>query len=113
MEHNILILDEHFFKLDPGTKRVISKSINKLQTRFNSYNIPISKIFGDDVLIHDIVHGRARDYYVYKSVSDNLQIRLLYAVDNTKIIIISHFLKKKNNKKYLNVFQRIVDNITY
>lgn len=75
-------------------------------------NIPLNQVFNDDVLIHDIIKAPTQDYYVFKTEVNNLQIRILYTVDAANhIIIVSHFLKKKNAKSYLYEFQRIANNI--
>ena len=60
----------------------------------NEY-IAITNIFGDSVIIHDIIDGH---FYVYKCCVSNLQIRLLYEIDkNNNINVLSHFIKNNNN----------------
>lgn len=119
MENKILIKDSSIGKYDPSTKKALSKAMDKLKTRLNAYrvqNIGIRNIFTDDRLVHDIIKAKdaSYDYYVYKTVSNNLQLRLLYTVDNDDtIVIVSHFLKKKKDNSYLLYFQKIVDNIKY
>ena len=114
--NQVLIADKSYKKEDPSTRKNLSKAICKLQERINAYNSPISQVFGDDILVHDLIHGHSCDFYVYKTVENGLQIRLLYTVvypiDGIKTIsIISHFIKKKNDKSYLLYFQKIADGI--
>ena len=117
MENKILIRDSSIGKYDPSTRKALSKAIDKLGVRLNTYrsqNITISHIFNDDRLVHDIIKTKdaSYDYYVYKTVSSNLQLRLLYTVDDDDtIVIVSHFLKKKKDNSYLIYFKKIVDNI--
>ena len=115
MKKRILIYDNKFSKHHPSTISVLDKALNKLEHRINMYvgrNVPLNQVFNDDVLIHDIIKAPTQDYYVFKTEVNNLQIRILYTVDATNhIIIVSHFLKKKNAKSYLYEFQRIANNI--
>jgi mRNA-degrading endonuclease RelE of RelBE toxin-antitoxin system len=90
--------EKSYKKLDKNSKNMVSKAINKLQKRYDEYkkqNIAITNIFGDSVIIHDIIDGH---FYVYKCCVANLQIRLLYEVDkNDNINVLYHFIKNNNN----------------
>ena len=90
--------EKSYKKLDKNSQRMISKAINKLTQRYNEYkrqNIAITNIFGDSVIIHDIIDGH---FYVYKCCVSNLQIRLLYEVDgDNNINVLYHFIKNNNN----------------
>lgn len=89
---------KEYKKLDKNSKAMINKAINKLTARYNEYkkqNIAITNIFGDSVIIHDIIDN---DFYAYKCQVMNLQIRLLYEVDeNDNINVITFFIKNNNN----------------
>jgi len=113
--------DKSYKKLDKNSKNMIGKAISKLTKRYNEYkkqNIAITNIFGDSVIIHDIIDGH---FYVYKCCVVNLQIRLLYEVDkDNNINVINYFIKNNNNtikktdaKKcgdvYLKLFKDIVN----
>jgi hypothetical protein len=107
-------------KLDKNMQNMVNKAIVKLQTRYDEYknqNIAITNIFGDSVIIHDIIDD---EYYVYKCQVNNLQIRLLYEVTKrNNINVIYSFIKNGNNaiKKpiakhngdsYLKLFENVV-----
>jgi hypothetical protein len=90
--------EKSYKKLDKNSQRMISKAIDKLTQRYEEYkrqNIAITNIFGDSVIIHDIIDGH---FYVYKCCVSNLQIRLLYEVDeDNNINVLYHFIKNNNN----------------
>lgn len=89
---------KEYKKLDKNSRAMINKAINKLSSRYDEYkkqNIAITNIFGDSVIIHDIIDD---NFYAYKCCVKNLQIRLLYEVDeNDNINVISFFIKNNNN----------------
>ena len=88
----VVMKDPSYKKLDHNTKRCIDLGIKKLQQRIDSYLVQerqINQVFNDDTLIHDIICG----FYVYKCRANNNQLRLLYTMNNNKLIIISHFIK--------------------
>lgn len=91
---------KNYKKLGRSLKSQINKAINKLTTRYEEYrkqNIVISKLFGDDVIIHDIIDD---DLYVYKTRTKDVQIRLLYEVDkNDDINVIDFAIKNHDNMK--------------
>lgn len=107
-------------KLDKNMQNMVNKAIVKLQTRYDEYknqNIAITNIFGDSVIIHDIIDN---EYYVYKCQVNNLQIRLLYEVTKkNNINVIYSFIKngknaikkpvaKHNGDSYLKLFENVV-----
>lgn len=112
---------KEYKRLDAYSKKTIDKSIRKLEDRYEAYkqqNFVITNIFGDDILIHDIIDKK---YYVFKTQERNCQIRLLYMVDdNDNIDVISFFIKNRDNnlknytgkyeKKYISMFQETVKN---
>lgn len=107
----IINKDILYDKENADTKRSIDMALSKLEERLSKYvvdqKIDVGKIFNDDVLMHDIINKR---YYVYKCKANNMQIRLLYTVKNNKIILISHWYKKRTDTKYIQYFENIVAN---
>ena len=101
--------DKTYEKESIDIKKAIDKSIQKLMNRLSPYlesGKKIQQIFGDDILIHDII----RDiWYVYKCQTNNVQIRILYTVEDNKVIVLSHFCKKRSNKEYIKYFETAVD----
>lgn len=106
----LIIIDKDFNKTDKSTQNSLKKAFIKLEQRAQSYfnkNIRIDQIFDDDVLIHDIINDSC---YVYKTKVNNMQIRVLYTVnDQNNIIIIAHHIKK-NNMKYFSYFENCANN---
>jgi mRNA-degrading endonuclease RelE of RelBE toxin-antitoxin system len=104
----LIIYDKAFSKTDNCTQSLLKKSYKKLEQRALSYfnkNIQMDQIYGDDILIHDVIDGM---FYVYKTRINTLQIRVLYTVDErNNIIIIAHHIKK-NNTKYFSYFENCV-----
>lgn len=99
--------DKAYTKVDKSTKRTINRGIEKLDARLSMYfsqNIRIENIYNDDVLIHDIIN---KNFYVYKCQVDSMQLRILYTVSEDKLIIVSHYCKKKPTKEYIPYFERI------
>ena len=106
-------------RLDIYSRNTINNSIEKLEKRYDQYrkqNIAITNLFGDDNLIHDIIDNK---FYIFKCKSRNVQVRLLYNVDDkNNINVISFFIKNndnklksykgKNEKKYLEMFKDVV-----
>ena len=106
-----VILDKNYKKLDAYTRKVIDKSILNLQNRLNQYlsqNIRITKVFNDDILIHDIIN----DMYVFKCRSYNIQVRLLYTMKgDTLLKIHSFYIKNRtnslNDQEWITKFENI------
>ena len=108
-----------FKKLDKNSQGMVNKAISKLESRYAEYktqNIAITNIFGDSVMIHDIID---KSFYVYKCQVNSLQIRLLYEVnEKDNINVIDFFIKNNSNLKqpitkkcgdmYLKVFENKV-----
>jgi hypothetical protein len=106
---------KQFRKLDRSLQEQINKAISKLNNRYREYrkqNIVITKLFGDDVIIHDIIDD---DLYVYKCRTKDVQIRLLYTVDNKDNINVLDFAIKnhdnmktgvgRENNRYIDMFK--------
>lgn len=105
---------KQYKKLDKSLQEQVNKAIKKLENRYREYkkqNIAIAKLFGDDVIIHDIVDD---NFYVYKCRTKDLQIRLLYTVNNKDNINVIDFVFKNHNittnngntnKRYLDMFK--------
>lgn len=106
----VIIKDPTYKKSDPNTKRCIDLGIKKLQQRISNYlnqEQQINQVFNDDTLIHDIICG----FYVYKCRANNNQLRLLYTMNDNKLIILSHFIKKtdesNHNQAYIPHFEKV------
>lgn len=111
----VIMKDPTYKKLDHSTKRCVDLGIKKLQQRIDSYlnqSQQINQVFNDDTLIHDIICG----FYVYKCRANNNQLRLLYTMNNNKLIIISHFIKKtdeaNHNQAYIPHFKKVCETLT-
>lgn len=103
-------------KLDPNVKRAVDESIEKLRHRYSQYkkqNKVIASVFGDDVIVHDIVN---KEFYVYKTQANRMQVRLLYKITtDNKLDVISFYIKNSNSvvsmngskrqTRYLNLFE--------
>ena len=99
-----VMADKKYEKMDKSTKKVISQGISKLQSRYEYYD-GAKCIFNDDTLVHDIIR---KHYYVYKCRVDKIQLRILYLAIDNNIIIISSYIKKKNTKEYIALFEKAV-----
>lgn len=107
-------------KLDAYSRNTIDLSIKKLEERYDNYrkqNIVITNLFGDDNLIHDIING---EFYIFKCRNRNVQVRLLYNVDDkNNLNVISFFIKNNDNKlksfkgsnekRYIKLFEKIAN----
>lgn len=109
---------KEYRKLNPSTRKAVNDCITKLEDRYSYYkeqNIAITNLFGDGTIIHDIVDN---DFYVYKSQSNRIQVRLLYKVDkNNDIDVVYFYIKNSNNlvnvkgkrqTRYLSLFEDYV-----
>lgn len=102
---NIIIEDKSFHKKDKYTQKIINKGIKRLMERLSQYNgTDIDKIFGDNILIHDIID---KDKYVFKSRVNNVQLRILYTIIDGDLIILSHWCKKQTGKEYIRYFENL------
>jgi hypothetical protein len=105
---------KQFRKLGKSLQEQVNKAIKKLNNRYKEYekqNIVIAKLFGDDVIIHDIIDD---NLYVYKCRTKDVQIRLLYTVNKKNKIDVLDFVIKNDNmkkctgresKRYIDVFK--------
>lgn len=97
------IIDDHSYnKLDKSTRKIIARGISKLRDRYEYYE-GSKYIFNDDTLVHDIIRKR---YFVYKCRIDKIQLRILYFAENDNLIVIGSYIKKKNNKEYIGIFEK-------
>lgn len=109
-----------FKKLDKYTRGTVNLAIKKLKNRYEEYrkqNIVITNLFGDDIIIHNIIE---HDFYVYKCCARGIQIRLLYEVDkDNEINVIDFYIKNSEsirtnvgeyNQRYLDMFSKIAIN---
>jgi hypothetical protein len=99
--------DKTYHKEKLDVQRSIDMAIDRLKERlqyYNDQNIEIGKVFGDDILIHDIIN---KYYYVYKCRVNQMQIRILYTVKDNKLIIISHWYKNRTNNDYIKYFKEV------
>lgn len=108
----ICVSCKEYFKESKDVQRAIISGIHTLYARIKSYedqNIPFDLIFNDDSVKYD-KHGQL---YTYKFSRGRLQIRLLYAyliIDGEPIVLVADFfIKKKNNKAYINSFSGMAD----
>lgn len=97
------------FKEKIDVQRSIDMAIDRLQLRLANYaaspTFEIGKVFGDDVLIHDIIN---KYYYVFKCKVNQMQIRLLYTIKDGKLIIVSHWYKYRTDNGYIDYFKKAV-----
>ena len=103
----ITYLDPQYKKLDEYSQKVYRRAVKKLLNRLQYYldqGKRIDNIFGDDILIHDIVE---KNQYVYKCYINSMQMRILYTVKDDELIIISHYVKKDKPKEWLPFFENI------
>lgn len=98
----IVIDDRNYSKLDKSTQKVIEQAAAKLQSRYEYYG-DSQCIFNDDILVHDIIRKK---YFVYKCRIDRIQLRILYLAQGENLIIVSSYIKKKNNKEYIGIFEK-------
>ena len=111
---------KEYNKLNPSNKKAVDKCIKKLEKRYKYYqsqNVVITNLFGDDNIIHKIIDDK---FYVYKSHYGKLQVRLLYKVDDDDNIDVIYFyiknndnlvnIKGKKQTRYLTMFEDFVKN---
>ena len=111
---------KEYNKLNPSNKKAVDKCIKKLEKRYKYYqsqNVVITNLFGDDNIIHKIIDDK---FYVYKSHCGKLQVRLLYKVDDDDNIDVMYFYIKNNDDlvnikgrrqtRYLTMFEDLVKN---
>ena len=103
--------DNTYSRQNVNVRRSIDMAIDRLEQRLSTYvddqGIEAGKIFGDDVLIHDIINKK---YYVFKTKVNQMQIRILYTVEDDKLIILSHWYKNRTNNYYITYFKELVSN---
>lgn len=99
--------DKTYHKQKVDVQRSIDMAIERLKMRMLEYqeqNIEVGKIFGDDIIIHDIIN---KYFYVYKCRVNQMQIRLLYTMKDDRLIIISHWYKNRTNNDYIKYFEDV------
>lgn len=97
-----------FIKETCEVQKAITRAVCNLYERIKIYeeqNISFENIVNDDHIKYD-QYGK---FYAYKFKSLNFQLRILYSyivINETPVVIVRDFyVKKKNNKKYINEFQ--------
>lgn len=101
----VIINDPTLQKENIYTKKTIHKGIDRLKQRLEQYgDTDISRIFGDDILIHDIID---KDKYVFKARVNNIQVRILYTVIDGDLVILAHWCKHETNKNYIKYFESL------
>lgn len=108
----IINQDQSYQKEKLDVQRSIDQAIKKLETRLLPYieqKIDIGKIFGDDVLIHNVINKK---FYVFKCRTNQMQIRLLFTVNkDNELVIISHWYKNRTNNDYIQYFKNITESV--
>lgn len=104
----IYVCSKKFFKEAVEVKKALVLAGQDLYKRIFEYekqNIKFANIYNDDKVKYD-QHGS--DFFVYKTQKASMQLRILYSYfehDGEKILLIlDYFVKKKNNKNYLKLF---------
>lgn len=90
-------LKSNFFKENSATQRKICTILKKLEEKLHNYD-DINKVFNDDSIVYDRIN---KEIFIYKS-SGTIQYRFVYGYYEHKLYLIDYFMKKKNNKKYIN-----------
>lgn len=112
---DIYIYNNRLKKESNDIQRAITNSMNNLSRRIEAYRengVSFENIYNDDKVKYD-KHG---NLYTFKDQKNNVQIRLLYSYTtiNNKpaLIIVDYYVKKKNNKQYINMFKLASDKLT-
>lgn len=104
----IIRKDPAYSKEKLDVQRSVDMAVDRLHERLSSYiedqKLEVGKIFGDDIVIHDIIN---KYFYVYKCRVNQMQIRILYTVRNGKLIILGHWYKNRTNNDYIKHFKQI------
>lgn len=106
----IVLRDPEYRKENVDVRRSINMAIKRLEQRLSQYavqeNFNPEKIFADDVIVHDIFN---KHFYVYKCKVNQMQIRLLWKVENNKLVIVAHWYKFRTDNGYIDHFQKMAD----
>lgn len=107
MNLEIRICTKQFLKEKKELQEAIISSVKDLLERIQAYEkqgVGFEKIFNDDCVKYD-KHG---DFFMFKCHKGKFQLRILYAylkiAEETVVFIVDYFIKKKNNKKYIEKF---------
>ena len=110
----ISINNKKFNKENEKTKEAIYKALNKLCElilQFEENGQPFERIFNNEAIKYDVFDN---NFYTYKFRYDNTQLRILYHFvrEKDKIIIELHqyAVKRRNNKSYIEAFEKYVKN---
>ena len=105
---DIYVYKKEYYKESPELQSSIISAINVLYERITEYEkqvITFEKICNDDKVKYD----KNGDFYTFKFQKSNMQLRILYAYifvkDVPTIIVTDFFIKKKNNKQYIKMFE--------
>lgn len=107
---NIIRKNDMFMKEKKDVQRSINMSIRKLKQRLEEYqkqNISPDRVFNDDITKHDVINNC---FYVYKCKVNQMQIRILYTVENDNVVIVSHYYKNRTNNDYIPYFEKVSSN---
>lgn len=104
----VIYRDERYSKEKKDVQRSINMAVERLKKRLSVYvegqHLEPNKIFGDDILIHDIVN---KYWYVFKCKVNQMQIRILYTFEDGNLIILSHWYKNRTNNDWVYYFREI------
>lgn len=107
---NIIRKNDMFMKEKKDVQRSINMGIRKLKQRLEEYqkqNISPDRVFNDDITKHDVINNC---FYVYKCKVNQMQIRILYTVENDNVVIVSHYYKNRTNNDYIPYFEKVSSN---
>ncbi len=109
-----VLRDTAYKKENVDVQRSIRMAIKKLEKRLCQYvdqnDFNPDRIFGDDIIVHDIFN---KNFYVYKCKVNQMQIRLLWKIEDGKLIIVAHWYKFRTNNEYINHFQKMADSYVH
>lgn len=101
--------DKSLTKENINVQRSVNIAVRRLNERLSQYvdvqHMDVGKIFNDDILMHDILNGT---YYIYKCACNQMQIRILWTVEDNKLVIISYWYKNRTNNEYIRYFADLI-----
>lgn len=96
-------------KLDANKRQVIKKAAKKLELFIKTMDN-----FTAQTENNPVIHDSYGDFYVYKHITKNYNVRILYTYDKELDLLTFyrfHFKKgDKDNSKYIDVFENFVKN---
>ena len=113
---NIVVKDDDFKKTYKRYHVEIDKTFRNLKNRLEAYRekgVTADRIFNDEKTIHGIINKK---YYVYGDRLKTVKVRVLFVVDGEDIIVLSTYIKNRNNNMsntdYLKQFNSIVSKLS-